>query len=200
MNARELHDADRDRIVAAIERGQQRVRAAGASLPALSALAAEAQLSISIRQALPWTVVRLPDAAFSLFTLRDFLWLGKPDLPQATLDQWGIYAESLTGRFRTAMPHPSPWEQFGGRLDGGLVATQVPDLVLRLALETARLKLPAELVPGLLMYAAQDYWHDVDSRFPDDWPALGRQALALSPSRVEDYVAALAGGGPLRPQ
>jgi len=200
MNARELHDADRDRIVAAIERGQQRVRAAGANLPALSALAAEAQLSISIRQALPWTVVRLPDAAYSLFTLRDFLWLGKPDLPQATLDQWGIYAESLTGRLRTAMPRPAPWEQFGGRLDGGLVATQVPDLVLRLALETARLKLPAELVPGLLMYAAQDYWHDVDSRFPDDWPALGRQALALSPSRVEDYVAALAGGGPLRPQ
>ena len=49
------------------------------------------------------------------------------------------------------------------------------------------------------MYAAQDYWHDVDSRFPDDWPAMTRQALALSPSRVEDYVAALAGDGPLRP-
>ena len=47
---------------------------------------------------------------------------------------------------------------------------------------------------------SQDYWHDVDSRFPDDWPAMARQALALSPSRVEDYVAALAGGGPLRPQ
>jgi hypothetical protein len=200
MNGRDLHDADRDRIVAAIDRGQQRVKAAGASLPALSALAAEAQLSISIRQALPWTVTRMPDAAISLFTLRDFLWLGKPDLPQATLDQWGIYAESLTGRFRTAMPHPAPWEQFGGRADGGLLATQVPDLVLRLAQETARLKLPAELVPGLLMYAVQDYWHDVDSRFPDDWPALSRQALALSPSRVEDYVAALAGGGPLRPQ
>src|SRR6185436_17056024 len=28
LNARELHDADRDRIVAAIDRGQQRVRAA----------------------------------------------------------------------------------------------------------------------------------------------------------------------------
>ncbi|MEO7133527.1 MAG: hypothetical protein ABI024_04830, partial [Vicinamibacterales bacterium] len=78
--------------------------------------------------------------------------------------------------------------------------TQAPDLVLRLAQETARLKLPAQLVPGLLMYAVQDYWHDVDSRFPDDWPAMARQALALSSSRVEDYVAALAGGGPLRPQ
>ena len=87
-----------------------------------------------------------------------------------------------------------------GGLREGFEGSQDYDLVLRLAVETARLKLPAQLVPGLLMYAAQDYWHDVDSRFPDDWPAMTRQALALSPSRVEDYVAALAGGGPLRPR
>jgi hypothetical protein len=73
-------------------------------------------------------------------------------------------------------------------------------LLFRIAQETARFKLPAQLVPALLTFAAQDYWHDVESRFPDDWPALARQALALSPSRVEDYVAALAGAGPLRPQ
>jgi hypothetical protein len=68
-----------------------------------------------------------------------------------------------------------------------------------MALETARLKLPARLIPALLTYATQDYWHDVSARFSDDWPAMTRQALALSPSRVEDYVAALAGDGPLRP-
>ena len=136
----------------------------------------------------------------ALFGLRDLFWLGKPELPRETLDRWGVYAESLDSRLKTAMPPPAPWENFGGRADGGLIATQAPDLILRLAEETARLKLPAQLVPGLLMYAAQDYWHDVDSRFPDDWPAMARQALALSPSRVEDYVAALAGGGPLRPQ
>ena len=60
--------------------------------------------------------------------------------------------------------------------------------------------LPAQLIPGLLAYATLDYWHDVESRFPDDWPALTRQALALSGTRVEDYVAALAGDGPLRPR
>jgi hypothetical protein len=38
----------------------------------------------------------------------------------------------------------------------------------------------------------------VEARFPDDLPAMTRQALALSSSRVEDYVAALAGDGPLR--
>jgi hypothetical protein len=200
INPRSLHDQDRDRIVAAIARGRERVNAAGANLAAVTQLAAEAQLSIAVRQTLPWTVTRTPDAVPALFGLRDLMWLGNPGLPQETLDRWGIYAESLASRAKTAMPRPAPWENFGGRADGGLVATQAPDLVLRMAEETARLKLPAQLVPALLMYAAQDYWHDVDSRFPDDWSAMTRQALALSPSRVEDYVAALAGGGPLRPR
>ena len=200
LNPHSLQDADRDRIVAAIRRGRDRVKSAGASLAEVKVLAEEAQLPSSVLQTLPWTMTRTPDAAPALFGLRDFLWLGKPDLPQATLDHWGIYAENLDSRLKTTMAKPSPWENFGGRADGGLIATQAPDLVLRLAEETARLKLPAQLVPGLLMYAAQDYWHDVDSRFPDDWPAMTRQALALSPSRVEDYVAALAGGGPLRPR
>jgi len=200
LNPLALRDADRDRIVAAIARGRERVKSAGANLSAVMALAVEAELPSSVRQTLAWTLTRMPDVAPSLFGLRDFLWLGKPDLPQETLDHWGIYAESIDSRLKTAMPRPSSWENFGGRADGGLIATQSPDLMLRLAEETARLKLPAQLVPGLLMFAAQDYWHDVNSRFPDDWPALARQALALSPSRVEDYVAALAGGGPLRPR
>lgn len=200
LNPRELRDQDRDRIVAAIARGRERVRAAGANRPAVAALAAEAQLSPSVRQTLAWTITRTPDAVPALFGLRDFFWLGKPELSRETLDHWGVYTESLDSRLKTAMPSPAPWENFGGRPDGGLLATQTPDLILRLAEETARMKLPAQLVPGLLMYAAQDYWHDVDSRFPDDWPAMARQALALSSARVEDYVAALAGGGPLRPQ
>jgi hypothetical protein len=136
----------------------------------------------------------------ALFGLRDFMWLGRPDLPIETLHRWGVYAEALHSRLKTAMPAPIPWENFGGRADGGLIATQFPDLTLRMAEETFRLGLPAQLIPGLLTYATQDFWHDVDSRFPDDWPALARQALALSPSRVEDYVAALAGDGPLRPR
>jgi hypothetical protein len=200
LNPRALNDADRDRIVAAIARGRRRVAEAGQNLAAVRALAEEAQLPAALRQTLPWTLTRMPDAAPALFGLRDLLWLGKPDMPQATLDQWGVYAEGLDSRLRTAMPAPEPWENFGGRADGGLIATQAPDLVLRIAQETARMQLPAQLVPGLLLFAAQDYWHDVESRFPDDWPAMTRQALALSSSRVEDYVAALAGNGPLRPK
>jgi hypothetical protein len=200
LNPRDLADADRDRIVAAIARGRQRVAAAGSRLDAVLALANEAQLPASVRQTLPWLLTRTPDAAPGLFGLRDLFWLGKPELSREALDRWGVYSEILTSRLKTAMPPPAPWDDFGGRADGGLLATQAPDIILRLAEETARLKLSAQLVPGLLMYAAQDYWHDVESRFPDDWPAMTRQALALSTSRVEDYVAALAGSGPLRPQ
>lgn len=200
LNPRNLRDADRDRIVAAIARGRARVAEAGSSLAAVLSLAREVQLPAAVQQTLPWTLTRMPDAAPALFGLRDLLWLGRPDLPAATLDHWGVYAESLDSRLRTAMPSPAPWDNYGGRADSGVLATQSPDLVLRMAQETALLKLPAQLVPALLMYAVQDYWHDVDSRFPDDWPAITRQALALSPSRVEDYVAALAGGGPLRPR
>lgn len=198
LNPEDLTDSDRDRIVDAIARGRARVRAAGASLPDVLRLAEEAHLSAAIRQALPWTITRTPDLVPTFFGLRDLMWLGKPDIPGDRLDRWGVYAEALDARLMTSMPAAASWESLGGRSDGGLIATQVPDLMLRLAEETARLRLPARLIPGLLTYATQDFWHDVDSRFPDDWAAMTRQALALSASRVEDYVAALAGEGPLR--
>jgi len=200
MNARDLRDTDRDRIVQALARGRRRVADAATDVTALSALAAEVRLSASIRQSLPWLALRSPESIPAMFALRDLLWLGKPELGQAELDRWGVYAEGLSGRLVTAMPPPAPWEDFGGRPDGGVMGTQAPDLILRLIEETARLKLPGRLVPSLLTFAAQDYWHDVAARFPDDWPAMTRQALALSASRVEDYVAALAGNGPLRSQ
>ena len=200
MTAHALTDADRDRIVATIARGNARLATAEGNANAMVALATEAQLPAAVRQTLPWLMTRAPSSAVKLFGLRDALWLGRPDLDRGTLDHWGVYSEALANRLRNAMPSPSPWEDFAGRADGGLIATQAPDLILRIAQETARLKLPARLIPAMLTFAAQDYWHDVDSRFPDDWPALTRQALALSASRVEDYVAALAGAGPLRPQ
>jgi hypothetical protein len=200
LNPDHLTDADRDALVAAIARGRKRVAAAGANLSDLVALAEEAGLPQATRQALPWTLTRTPEFAPSLFGLRDLMWLGRPEVPLSRLDRWGLYSENLAGRLTTTMPPPTPWDSFGGRSDGGLIATQLPDLTLRLAEETARLSLPAPLIPALLTYALQDFWHDVDSRFPDDWPAMARQALALSPSRVEDYVAALAGDGPLRPR
>jgi hypothetical protein len=195
----DLLDDHRDEIAAAIGRGRARLAAAG-TLEELDALAAEARVSYTARQLLPWIVARQREVAPSLFALRDLLWLGQPRLEAAELDRWGVAADGIDGRRRLAMPPPAPWEDYGGRSEAGQVTTQVPDLTLRLVEETARLRLPASLVPALLAFALEDYWHDVRARFADDWPRLTRQAAALSSARIEDYVAALTGRGPLRTQ
>ena len=117
LNPRDLTDVDRDRIVAAIARGRQRVAAAGSRLNAVLALANEAQLPASVRQTLPWLLTRTPEAAPGLFGLRDLLWLGKPELSREALDRWGVYSEVLDSRLRTAMPPPAPWDDFGGRAE-----------------------------------------------------------------------------------
>ena len=200
LNPRDLRDADRDRLVAAIERGRARVAAAGRDAAAVLALAAEARLPEAVRQTLPWMLARTPEAVPALFGYRDWLWLGEPDLPQPALDTWGMFAEPVDGRWRTRLRRPVSWTHLAGRPDTGALGAHTPDLTLRLAAETARLQLPAQLVPALLAFATQDYWHKVAARTSDDWPAMTRAALALSPERVEDYVAALAGDGPLRPR
>lgn len=196
----DLLDADRDAIAAAIGRGRQRVADAGDDGAAIDALAREVRMSATTRELLPWMVSRHPDAGAGSFSLRDLLWLGSPTIDAVALDRWGVAADALDGRRVTLMPPPAPWEDFAGRPDAGQIATQVPDVTLRLIEESARLRLPALLVPSLLAYAVQDYWHDVQARFADDWPRMTRKAAALDATRVEDYVAALVGDGVLRPQ
>jgi hypothetical protein len=196
----ELSDDDRDEIAAAIARGRARVAATGGNLAELRALANELELTGAALQVLPWVIARQPDASGAAFSLRDLLWLGKPALTQRQLDRWGVAADAIDGRRITAMPRPASWEDFAGRSEAGLVTTQVPDLTLRLVEETARLDVPAVLIPALLGFALQEYWHEVQARFADDWWQLTRQAAQLPAERIHDYVAALAGGGPLRAQ
>ena len=199
MVARDLSDADRDELAAAIARGRARVHSA-ATVADLTALAHECRMAAPERQLLTWIASRQRAEVQHVFSLRDLLWLGRPSLSRDVLDRWGVSAEALDGRRIPAMPPPAPWEDYAGRSEVGQVTTQVPDLTLRLVEETARLKLPAALVPSLLAFALEDYWHDVRVRFADDWPRLTRQAAALTAVRIHDYVAALAGGGPLRAQ
>ena len=200
ISALDLADVDRTELVSAITRGRARVREAGASIPALDALAREARVSAALRQLIPWLVARQPDVIANLFTLRDLMWLGQPKLPRERLDLWGLAADGIDGRRITAMPPAAPWEDFAGRADAGQITTQTPDLTLRIVEETTRLQLPAMLVPSLLAFAVNDYGHDVQVRFADDWFRIAHQARALDSARVEDYVAALAGNGPLRTQ
>ena len=195
----DLRDGDRDELAAAIGRGRERVQRAR-STAELVALARECGMSHSARELLPWIASRQREVVTQVFALRDLLWLGKPALSREVLDRWGAAAEGIDGRRVLAMPGPSSWEDYAGRSEVGQVTTQVPDLTLRIVEETARLQLPAHLVPSLLAFALEDYWHDVRARFADDWPRLTRHAAAVPASRIGDYVAALAGAGPLRAQ
>ena len=193
-------DAARDELAAAIARGRQRVAEAGAGVPALLALGEEVGMTAAARQALPWTVASMPDAGPLLFSLRDLLWLGRPRLEPGALARWGVISEPVDGRLGTRFDAPVPWDHLAGRPDTGVLATQVPDLTLRLVEITAAKRVPAALIPALLLFATQDYWHEVEARFADDWPAMARGALGLPALRVEDYTAALGSSGPLRPR
>lgn len=195
----DLRDDDRDEIVRALDRGRARV-AAAAEIAAVARLADECGVSHTTRRLLPWMAAHQRDALASLFSLRQLLCLGRPLVPAARLDAWGVAGDALDGRWRTAMPPPAPWEDFAGRSELGQVTTQIPDLALRLAEATAQLRLPARLVPAMYAFALEDYWHDVSARFADDWMALSRQAAAIPERRIHDYVAALVGAGPLRPE
>jgi hypothetical protein len=189
--AQDLSDGDRD--------GRTRLGAARTASDYL-ALADACGMSPAARAVLPWVAARQADAVTQLFSIRDLMWLGEPAVSREVLDRWGMAGDALDGRRVLTMARPHPWEDYAGRSEAGLITTQAPDLTLRLVEETARLKLPAHLVPALLAFALDDYWHDVRARFADDWPRLSRQAAALPDARIHDYVAALAGGGPLRAQ
>jgi len=196
----DLDDAGQSAIAAAIARGRARLAAAAADPRSVLALADEVAVPIAVRRAIGWTLASIPEAAGSFFSLRDLLWLGHPDLPAEKLARWGVIGDAVDGRLVPRLGAPSAWDRLAGRPDTGILATEAPDLTLHLVELTSALHVPASLIPALLLYATQDYWHEVEARFPDDWPALVRGALALPPSRVEDYIAALGSGGPLRPR
>jgi hypothetical protein len=196
----DFDDATRDELAEAIRRGRDRVAAAGSSVAGLLALADEVALTSASRQTLGWTLASFPEARPSLFSTRDLLWLGRPRVDRATLARWGVISDPVDGRLATRFDTPTSWDHLAGRPDMGVLATQVPDLTLRLVEATAEKQVPAALIPALLLFATQDYWHEVEARFADDWPAMVRGAAAITTGRVEDYVAALASAGPLRPR
>jgi hypothetical protein len=200
LRPHDLDDGAQAAIAGAIARGRARLSAAASDPRAVQALADEVAMPIAVRQVVPWTLASMPDAVNTLFSLRDLLWLGRPGLDPEQLAKWGVAGEPVDGRLATRFDPPQAWDRLAGRPDTGILATQVPDLTLRLVELTSTLRVPASLIPALLLYATQDYWHEVEARFPDDWPALVRAASSLQISRVEDYVAALGSGGPLRPR
>jgi hypothetical protein len=195
-NPHALADEDRDRVAAALARGRERLEAASRDAADLDGMLADAGVSEWRREAAKWALVNAPTEATSTSSLVEIFWLGGGG---ADLDEWGTAVLPLSGCLCLEMPRPIAWETLAGRPAAGLIATLGADVNLRVADALAARRLPAALLPAVLAFAMQDVLDDTRPAHFDDWPAFCRAARALTDDRIDDYVAALAAGGPLVP-
>jgi hypothetical protein len=194
-----LDDATRDRIAEALRRGRARLAEAAADPGALARVTADLRLRDWRRGALPWIAAR--DAAHfeSAFTLAEELWLGGGGEIEGAAAAWGTSARWDDGCLCPRLAGPAPLDELAGRTADGRMAALAPDLHLRIAELLAEMKLPARLLPALLSLAVQDLMDEAEPAYLDDALAIARYARGLTRTRMEDYVAALVGRGPLVP-
>jgi hypothetical protein len=197
LNPFDLSDADRDAIVAAIDRGRTRV--AGIAADAAWDEAADTiRMDGWRRRAGRWAIAHDKALVPSFFSLAELMFLGVPpaDLP---LDSWGMASDGSDACACVQAPQPGRAAIFVGRPQLGLLATEVADVNLHIAELLSARKLPASLAPGVLAAALQDYIDQVRPLHASDWLTLVRAAQTIPDDRVDDYVAALTTDGPLAP-
>jgi hypothetical protein len=195
-NPRRLTDEDRDDIARADRAGAEAIERAGTDANALDAVAASGAVSPWTRQALSWMVTNEPGRIAGKFSAVERIRIG--GLRSLSVDEWGT-ASLLSGCLCVKMPPARVPELVVGRAADGLIASQTADLMLRLAVILAELKLPAALASPVLAYAMRDFLDHVTPSHAADFEAFVRQARALDRRLVEDYVGAIAAVGPLRP-
>jgi hypothetical protein len=201
FNAREVTNADRSAIAAAIARGRARVQAIDRHDAAgLERLSHDSGLSEWRRQAFVWITSREAATRLSLFSLGELLWLGRPEPGLVErLARWGTGATLATGCLCLRLTAPLMPESFEGREDIGLIAAAVPDVLLRIVELLDRFDLPAALAGGLLESVTQDYQDAVQTAFHGDWLRLVRFAQGFTDERMTDHVSALTAVGALVP-
>jgi hypothetical protein len=199
LDVSSLRDADRDAIADAIEQGRRRLQDLFARSPADASdvLRDETVVDGWRRRAALWAVEHRRDP-FAFLSLAELLQLGQP-AAQVALGPWGTAARRAETCICTRLDQPVQWFHLTGRPQLGVLATQMPDLNLRVAVLLHDLQLPAGLAKDVLLAATQDFIDETAPTDPDDWLTLVRTAQALKLERVEDYVAALAAAGPLWP-
>jgi hypothetical protein len=199
LNPFALSDEERDAMVAALERGRERMGSAGRIAEDIDRLGDQAGWSEWRRESVRWAVAQAPSEVPRLLTLADYFWVGWDPAGAVSLDAWGPATTSLDGDLRLAWPSPRPWEQLAGRSANGQLTTRFVDLVLRVAEALVRYRLPSVLAPAVLAPAWADLIHEAPLGHADDWYALGAHVVDLPEDRVLDYIASLAAGGPLVP-
>lgn len=199
LNATTLRDEDRDIIADAIERGRRRLQDLidRSPLETSDVLREDAVVDGWRRRALQWSIEHHANP-FAFLSLAELLQLGRPPAG-AALDAWGTAVRRADTCICTRLDQPVQWFHLVGRSQLGILATQMPDLNLRVAVLLHDLHLPAGLAKDVLLAATQDFIDETAPTDSDDWLTLVRSAQALKRERVEDYVAALAAAGPLWP-
>ena len=145
-----------------------------------------------------WALANDPALIPSFFSLAELVYLGEP-APDLPLDRWGMSSVPGDGCVCTTAPMPGRVSIMSGRVQQGLLATQVADIHLRIAERLHTLSLPASLARPVLFAAVQDFVDQVRPLHHNDWLTLVRTAQAITDDRIDDYVAALTADGPLVP-
>ena len=149
------------------------------------------------RQATAWALAHQPQTLAAMFLRTELAALGAAGHPLP--DAWGAADTPRTGCLCLRFPIPAALQLYSGRPAAGLLPSRVSDLKLSVleALEARRL--PSSLARGVLAGALQDYLDDVRPQHGDDWLTLAHDLDRISDDRFDDYIAALAAGGPLVP-
>lgn len=174
----DLGDAGRDFAASGLRAGRARIAHARGDDEAIADLVASVPLDARRVQALRWVLAQGATDLTTRFSLGEILRLGaRQVLP-----------------FDVA-PIPSAVCPRGAPR----CPLELTDLTLRLVEGLADRHLPIALLPGVLAAATQNFIDEVQPFHADDLQALWRYLADLPGDRVDDYVAALEGSGPLQP-
>jgi hypothetical protein len=198
LNPFEVTDEGRDAVAAAVRRGRARVGALATDPGAWPSVAATLPADAWERQLVPWMIANEPDRVAARFSAFDLFVLGR-GATASDVDRWGMPLLPLDGSLSVGLPERRLRSVLTGRSNTGVLATQLPDLNLRIAEFLADAHLPAALAHGMLAAALPDFLADALLVHDDDWPALAASARALRQERLEHYVSALTADGPLVP-
>jgi hypothetical protein len=188
MNASDLRDEDRDRIAEAIQKGRERVisLSSGSLSDNIDVLRGEALTDGWRRRAVQWALEHHADPTTYL-SLAELLQLGRGGVG-TSLDTWGPSAWPGDTCLCTRLNLWNNWMLLAGRPRLGLLATEMPDLNLRVAVALHDLKLPAVLAKDILLAATLDYIETVAPTDNGDWLTLVRSGR---PSRVSGLTTTL---------
>ena len=196
VNPRDLTDADRDAVAAAIEAGRRRVAALRAGGADVDAVGRDAGLDPWRVRALEWLLEHEPASEEGFFSLGELLRLGAPG--EERWDAWGV-AEELVSGLLPRLPRPLPLDETAGRAPELALGEGFCDLGLRVAMHLAERRLPALLAPALVSTLLADLFDEARPLAPDDRPGLDAWVRAQPRDRLDDAVASLAGRGALQP-